>query len=219
MKSFTLLALLGLITAQQEIEVQPEHQENAEVDTYMENYDTSEFHSTCRRVKIRNVESTQFITQIYKNNEDKSSCARVGMGGDFELFNKYQEMQEGKTLSQVQATNDVFEVVHLEEGGNVQFKGPNGLLLHATQGQNELGCSKENEPKSEKVSTSFGVIKGELDGAWFIGADFGREIDSRFLSLQYALYEKGEVNALISLDSIEDMRKYSRISKNYSEQW
>ena len=69
------------------------------------------------------------------------------------------------------------------------------------------------------MSTSFGVIKGELDGTWFIGADFGREIDSRFLSLQYALYEKGELNALISLDSIEDMRKYSRLNKNYSDQW
>ena len=70
MKSLTaILALLGLATAQQEISYDDsdEHEfhydePEDEPDTYWEHYDTHDFKTTCNRVRIRNVESTQFLT-------------------------------------------------------------------------------------------------------------------------------------------------------------
>jgi hypothetical protein len=102
----------------------------------------------------------------------------------------------------------------------VQIKGAgdDGLYLFAHSKTTEVGCL--HEYNSEDQTTFFELTEGGEEGSWFIEAVFNNfESSSRFLSQQSTLYENGEVNAMISLDSIDEMRKYSKLNDDKSYQW
>ena len=72
MKSTLLLQLIGLISAQQELNIEPT--------------DDQEFQITCEKVKIQNAVTNQLLTLNYDQN-DKSQCSvSLTQGGPNSIF-------------------------------------------------------------------------------------------------------------------------------------
>lgn len=142
------------------------------------------------------------------------------VGAQSDLYEKHAEK---KIATQQLDTNETFQIMPIDHDTNdnlVQIKGAgdNGLYLFAHSNSIDLGCL--NEYSSEDQTTFFELTQGADEGSWFIEAVFNNfDSNSRFLSQQKAQMDRGEVNAMISLESIDEMRVYSKLNNDKTYQW
>ena len=184
------------------------------------------FETTCDHVKIRNMATRQFLSQRYLTvrNQAPSQPKQCFFGGvseeELAQETRFKATGGAEGLQPMFASNEIFQVLKVEgEEDAVQIRGAGagGMLLHSTQAEAKLGCKDYSEATDEST-TSFVFSQGFHEETWLIEAVFGPLWDySRYLSQHYS--KNGEVESLISLEPLDEIRYYTELTDDKSYLW